>query len=82
VRALAILLALTLASFIFSFFVHLGRASTLVALVIAAVKASIVALAFMEVREASLPSRVIALVTIAFIALLCAGTATDVLLRK
>jgi cytochrome c oxidase subunit IV len=61
--------------------VALGRASTPVALAIAAVKAAVVATAFMELRRASATARIVALVTVAFIALLCAGTVADVALR-
>jgi hypothetical protein len=35
----------------------------------------------MELRRASTPARVVALVTVAFIALLCAGTVADLALR-
>jgi caa(3)-type oxidase subunit IV len=61
--------------------VELAGFGTAVAIAIAAVKASVVGIAFMELPRASLPARVIAFVTIGFIALLCAGTVTDVVLR-
>lgn len=78
--ALALLVGLTLASWAFAH-VPLGAAGTPVALVIAAVKAVIVGWVFMELSEATTPVRVVALTTIAFIALLCAGIITDVVLR-
>lgn len=74
------LLVLTLASWAIST-VGLGAASVAIALAIAAVKASLVLYWFMELPHAALPARVVGLVTIAFIALLCAGTITDVALR-
>jgi len=59
----------------------LGAAGTPVALGIAATKAGVVAVAFMELLRASTLARVIALVTVGFIALLCAGTVGDVAFR-
>jgi cytochrome c oxidase subunit 4 len=59
----------------------LGWAAIPVALAIAAIKASVVAYWFMELPLASTPARIVALVTIAFIALLCAGTVGDLALR-
>ena len=76
----AVLVALTLTSFGLAR-VHLGAAATPLALGIAALKASIVALAFMELGRASAPARITAAVTIAFIALLCAGIVGDVGVR-
>ena len=61
--------------------VHLGRASTFIAVAIAAVKAVIVAVAFMEVTRASTTARIVALVTVTFIALLCAGVVADIEFR-
>jgi caa(3)-type oxidase subunit IV len=78
--ALVVLLGLTILSWGLSRFA-LGAAGTPIALAIAAGKALVVAIAFMELLGASLPARVIALVTITFIALLCAGTVTDIALR-
>jgi caa(3)-type oxidase subunit IV len=62
---------------------HLGfeRGAVPVALAIAAAKAMLVAWMFMEIMHASLPARVVALVTISFIALLCVGTVADIDLR-
>jgi caa(3)-type oxidase subunit IV len=59
----------------------LGAASIPVALAIATVKAGFVVTAFMELRRASTTSRIVALVTVVFIALLSAGTVTDIALR-
>jgi len=78
--ALAVLLALTAVSWLLAH-VPLGGASTPIALAIAAIKASIVAIAFMELHHASTPARVTVFVTLSFIALLAAGAVTDVLLR-
>jgi caa(3)-type oxidase subunit IV len=78
--ALVALLVLTLTSWSLSH-LALGAAGPPSALAIAVVKATIVAVAFMELPRASLPARVVALVTLAFIALLCAGTVTDIALR-
>lgn len=80
VGALLALVALTVASFAMAG-VHLGAAATPIALAIAAVKAAIVAVAFMELMSASTPARITALVTVSFIALLCAGTVADIALR-
>jgi cytochrome c oxidase subunit IV len=80
VFALVALLVLTAISWAVSL-VDLGAVSTPIALAIAGVKATVVALVFMEVRAASLPARVVAFVTVGFIALLCAGIVTDIALR-
>ncbi|MGE0871876.1 MAG: cytochrome C oxidase subunit IV family protein [Kofleriaceae bacterium] len=80
VGAVVLLVVLTVASWGVAH-LDLGAASTPVALGIAVIKASIVGLAFMEIRAASRPARVVAAITVAFIALLCTGTVTDVLLR-
>jgi len=61
--------------------VDLGAANTAVALTIAAIKASVVALVFMEIRHASLPARTVGLVTILFILFLCLGMVADVGIR-
>jgi cytochrome c oxidase subunit 4 len=60
---------------------QLGGAGTAVALGIAALKASVVALVFMEIAHASTVVRVVALVTVLFIVLLCLGVAGDTGLR-
>jgi cytochrome c oxidase subunit IV len=80
VLALLALLALTCASWGLAH-VELGPAGTPVAIAIAAIKAAIVAVAFMELPRASTTARIVALVTVVFIALLCAGTVADVALR-
>jgi caa(3)-type oxidase subunit IV len=56
-------------------------APTAVSLVIAGVKAVMIALIFMELREAHPVPRTIAVVMVLFVALLIAGTLTDVDLR-
>ena len=56
-------------------------APTAVSLVIAGVKAVIIGLIFMELRAAHAVPRTIAVVMIMFVALLIAGTLTDVDLR-
>lgn len=78
--ALAALIVLTLASWGLAL-VPLGAAGSPVALGIAVVKATIVGWVFMELSDATTPVRVVALTTIAFIALLCGGIITDVVLR-
>jgi cytochrome c oxidase subunit 4 len=81
VLALVVLLVLTATSYGISH-VDLGGANAPVALTIAAVKAAVVATAFMEIMRASTPARIVVLVTIGFIALLCAGTIGDVAFRE
>jgi cytochrome c oxidase subunit 4 len=61
--------------------VDLGAFNTVVALSIAAVKATIVALAFMELGHASTTARIVAVTTLVFIVLLCAGIMGDEVLR-
>jgi cytochrome c oxidase subunit 4 len=80
VWTLLALLVLTVISWAISH-VHLGRPSTLIALAIAGVKAALVAIAFMELPRASGQARIVAVVTVAFILLLCAGTVGDVAFR-
>lgn len=80
VIALLVLVALTAASYGISF-VELGAAGAPLAIAIAAVKAGVVAVVFMELMRASPTARIVGIVTIAFIALLCAGTVSDVALR-
>lgn len=81
VLALVGLLALTGLSFGMHFAPLGGRAGTLVALGIATVKVGIVALVFMELRSGTTPTRVVALVCLAFVALLCLGIVADVAFR-
>jgi cytochrome c oxidase subunit 4 len=59
----------------------LGGAHVPVALGIATVKAGVVAAVFMEARHAPMAGRAAAIVCLAFIAMLCAGLAVDVVLR-
>lgn len=75
----ALLLA-TAISWAFSH-VDLGIVSTPIALAIAAVKAGIVAVMFMELMRTSTTAHVVAFVTVLFIALLCGGTVADLALR-
>ena len=79
IAALA-LFVLTALSWTFAH-VELGRAGVPVALAIAATKAGVVAIAFMEIRTAHLAARVVGIVTLAFIAILCLGVVADVGLR-
>ncbi|MGE0547153.1 MAG: cytochrome C oxidase subunit IV family protein [Kofleriaceae bacterium] len=80
VGALVLLVVLTVTSWAIQH-LDLGDFGTPAALAIAVVKASIVAIAFMEIGGASRPARVMAAITVVFIALLCAGTVADVVLR-
>ena len=81
VFALVALLALTALSFGLHF-ASLGTVTgTTIALTIAAVKVGIVVVVFMELR-ASLPAtRLVAAVSLAFVALLCLGVIGDVAMR-
>jgi caa(3)-type oxidase subunit IV len=58
-----------------------GWGSTAIALAIAAVKAGLVLYAFMELPLASTPARIVVVVTLSFIALLCAGVVGDIAVR-
>jgi caa(3)-type oxidase subunit IV len=80
VLALVGLLALTALSFGLHF-VPLGAAGAAMALSIATAKIAIVGTVFMELRESMAATRMIALVTVAFVALLCLGIAGDVAFR-
>lgn len=80
VLALVALVVLTATSWGFAH-LELGAAETPVAIAIAAVKAGVVVVCFMELPRASLAARVVAMVTVVFIALLCAGTVADLGLR-
>jgi caa(3)-type oxidase subunit IV len=73
----AALVVLALASWLLA---SLG-APTIVALGIAAVKATLIGLVFMELLHAHIVPRTIAIVMILFIALLITGTLADVALR-
>lgn len=80
VLTLVALLVLTAVSWVMSH-VPLGPATTWVALLIAAVKAALVAIAFMEIRRASATARIMGFVTIAFILLLAGGIVGDLAFR-
>lgn len=80
VLALVGLLALTGLSFGLHY-VPLGQLGALIALSIAAAKITIVGVIFMELRESMAATRMIALVSVAFVALLCLGIAGDVAFR-
>jgi cytochrome c oxidase subunit IV len=77
---LAALLVLTVVSWVISN-LELGWASIAVALAIATIKAGFVLTFFMELPLAATASRVIVIVTLSFIALLCAGLVADIGLR-
>jgi cytochrome c oxidase subunit 4 len=62
-------------------FVPLGAWGTPAALAIAAVKAAIVLFAFMHFARETPAVRLLALLTLAFVLLLCAGVVADVALR-
>lgn len=80
VVALIALLCLTALTFGMHY-VELGVASTVIALVIAAIKVLIVAAIFMELRESLAATRLIPIVTVLFVILLCVGIAGDVAFR-
>jgi caa(3)-type oxidase subunit IV len=81
ILALVGLLALTAVSFGLHEVALGGTAGAVIALVIAAAKVSIVGVVFMELRESLAATRMIAIVTVAFVALLCLGIAGDVAFR-
>jgi hypothetical protein len=58
-----------------------GGAGAAVALAIAGAKVAIVGVVFMELNEALAATRTVALVSIAFVVLLCLGLIGDVALR-
>jgi cytochrome c oxidase subunit IV len=74
------LCALTLLSFLFSL-VDLGGAEMPLALLIAAVKSSLVGLFFMHLLEERLRTAIVPIVTTGFIVLLVSLVVTDVLTR-
>jgi len=78
ILALVALLLFTGLSFGMHFVPLGGAAGALIALAIAGAKVSIVGIVFMELRESLAATRMIALVTIGFVALLCLGIAGDV----
>jgi caa(3)-type oxidase subunit IV len=80
VGALTLLVLLALASWGLAH-THLGRAEALVALGIAALKACIVALTFMELSKSGLTMKFIVVLVPMFIALICGLVYSDVALR-
>ncbi|HVY25706.1 MAG TPA: cytochrome C oxidase subunit IV family protein [Polyangiaceae bacterium] len=60
---------------------HLGRWAALVALAIACVKGGVVLTVFMHLYRAPFVLRFVAILNIAWVALLCAGVAADVAAR-
>jgi len=74
------LCALTLLSFLFSL-VSLGGAEMALALLIAAVKSSLVGLFFMHLKEERLRTAIVPIVTTGLIVLLVSLVVTDVLTR-
>ena len=81
VLALLALLALTGLTFGLHFAPLGGSLGAIVALAIAGTKVAIVGLVFMELRESMVATRVVALTSVAFVALLCLGISGDVLFR-
>jgi caa(3)-type oxidase subunit IV len=81
VYALAGLLAFTALSFGMHFAPLGGGLGGAVALAIAGAKVSIVGLVFMELRESLAATRIVALVSVGFVALLCLGVIGDVVFR-
>ncbi len=79
--ALLALLVLTVTSLGLHFANWGGGLGTFVALLIAAIKVTIVAVVFMELRESLPATRLIAVITILFVALLCLGIVGDVAYR-
>jgi cytochrome c oxidase subunit 4 len=77
VAALIALLFLTGVSFGLSY-VPMGAAGPVVALAIAGVKVVVVATMFMHLRESVFATRLIGIVTIAFVTLLCLGVFADI----
>lgn len=81
VLALGGLLAFTALSFGLHFAPLGGGLGAAVALAIAGAKVAIVGLVFMELRESLAATRMVALVSVAFVALLCLGILGDVAFR-
>jgi caa(3)-type oxidase subunit IV len=81
VYALIGLLALTALSFGLHFAPLGGSVGAVVALAIAGAKVAIVGIVFMELRESLAATRMVALVSVAFVALLCFGIIGDVAFR-
>lgn len=75
--AWASLVALTAGSFLFTH-LGLGNLGLLIALSIAAVKASIVMIVFMHLDREPFPARFIAFINVLWVILICAGIFADV----
>ena len=71
------LLVLTLVSF-GAHYLELGAFATAVSLIIAAVKAGVVAPVFMHLKTESVSVRTVAALNLAWVALICVGIALDV----
>jgi caa(3)-type oxidase subunit IV len=80
VVALVVLLILTALTFALHY-VPLGAAGPVIALTIAGTKVVVVGLIFMELRESMVATRLVAVVTVVFVALLCFGILGDVAFR-
>jgi caa(3)-type oxidase subunit IV len=81
VLALLGLLAFTALSLGMHFVTLGGTVGAIVALSIAAAKLAVVGLVFMELRDALPATRLIAIVSLAFVVVLCLGIIGDVALR-
>lgn len=81
VWALLALLALTALTFGLHFAPLGGGLGAAVALTIAGAKVAIVGIVFMELRESLAATRIVALVSVGYVALLCLGVLGDVALR-
>ena len=80
-RALVLTFAALVALAAISWIAAVLGTGTGVALAIAAVKAALIALVFMELAHAHTADRVIAVVAVLFVVLLCAGSVADVAFR-
>lgn len=78
VGALVALLVLTGLTFGLHFVPFGGSFGIIIALVIATTKVAIVALIFMELQESMASTRLVAIVSVAWVVLLCAGIIGDV----
>jgi cytochrome c oxidase subunit 4 len=77
--AIALIALLCLTALTFGLhYVTVGSLGIIVALAIAAIKVSIVALVFMELRDSMIATRAVAIVAVMFVALLCLGIFSDV----
>jgi caa(3)-type oxidase subunit IV len=81
VLALVGLLVLTALTFGMHFAPLGGTLGLVVAMTIATIKVGIVAMIFMELRESFAGTRLVAVVGVAFLALICLGVVGDVAFR-